>query len=346
MLLSVIIPMYNGEQYISYCIKSIVGQGLSPDDYEIIVIDDGSSDNGAKIVLDFSRRQDNIKIIQQSNQGLWYSRNKGIDSALGDWIHFVDCDDKIEDNSYKKILAKCFNRTKESFFPIDVISFKSATFIDGKNTHPINTSDDIIFNGSFYDYVNKFGMRNVVWGYWIRKDFLKKKELRFKKFAYAEDLMFNLDLFHNYNNHICVIDVVVYHYIKRKNSITTSKDFISLERSIKALADVSFEISSKFKKSKYNSLQRRHFSQPIISRLLMGNFDYKKRKELIDYCVERNVFPLKDQFNTNQEKFYNFLIRNSKLMSPISLLYRNFFIPYIKPHIDLYSGRLVFKKQC
>ena len=93
-ILSVIIPMYNASQYIQQCLDSIVVQDGFPD-FQIIVIDDGSNDNGADIVQEYSLKYSNIELYKQENQGVSAARNRGMDLARGKYVSFIDADDMV-----------------------------------------------------------------------------------------------------------------------------------------------------------------------------------------------------------------------------------------------------------
>lgn len=86
MRLSIIVPVYNCEKYISICLNSLLNQDISKDDYEVICVDDGSVDKSAEILDDFSRIYNNIHVIHKENQGTSKARNEGIQYAKGDYL--------------------------------------------------------------------------------------------------------------------------------------------------------------------------------------------------------------------------------------------------------------------
>ena len=96
MFLSFVIPLYNAGQFISFCLDSIFAVTLDKDEYEVIVIDDGSTDDGAEVVKTYAAKHDNLRLIRQANSGASAARNKGIEAAQGEFIWFVDADDRIE----------------------------------------------------------------------------------------------------------------------------------------------------------------------------------------------------------------------------------------------------------
>lgn len=95
---SIIVPVYNGEQYLTKCINSILDQTLS--DFEVIIINDGSTDNSEHICRDYSLRDDRIKVISKSNGGLSSARNAGLRLAKGEYIGFVDSDDYVDKDMF------------------------------------------------------------------------------------------------------------------------------------------------------------------------------------------------------------------------------------------------------
>lgn len=98
MFLSIVIPAFNVEKYIAECLDSCMCQDVSNDEYEVICVDDGSTDRTGLILDDYERRCSNISVIHQANHGLPSARNTGLDRAIGDYIWFVDSDDVIEHN--------------------------------------------------------------------------------------------------------------------------------------------------------------------------------------------------------------------------------------------------------
>lgn len=102
MVLSVVVPVYNAEKTIDRCLNSIINQDIS--DYEIIVVNDGSTDNSLDIVDVFVKKCSKIKLINQKNAGAAMARKAGIDAAKGKYIGFVDADDWIEKNMYSNML--------------------------------------------------------------------------------------------------------------------------------------------------------------------------------------------------------------------------------------------------
>lgn len=106
-LISVIIPVYNVEKYLHRCLDSVIAQTYQ--NLEIICVDDGSIDESGRICDQYAVRDARIKVIHQENQGLSAARNRGLDAAEGEYIAFVDSDDYILEDMYKKMLDKLLN---------------------------------------------------------------------------------------------------------------------------------------------------------------------------------------------------------------------------------------------
>ena len=94
--ISIIVPIYNGAKYINKCIEMIINQTFK--DFELIIIDDGSTDNTSDMCNEYAKKDKRIKVISKKNEGTWAARNRGIDESRGKYIIFFDCDDWYEDD--------------------------------------------------------------------------------------------------------------------------------------------------------------------------------------------------------------------------------------------------------
>lgn len=127
MNLSIIIPIYNVEKYLSDCLNSVINQKKSDLTYEIIIVNDGTPDNSLKIAEDYAKSHNNITIISQENQGLGGARNTGLKAASGDYVWFIDSDDWINLNSL--LILEPFLKLQ-----LDAITFGAADFINNITT--------------------------------------------------------------------------------------------------------------------------------------------------------------------------------------------------------------------
>ena len=213
MLLSIVIPVYNGEKTISSCIFSIINQPVNYN-YEIIIINDGSTDDTLSIIADLQKRFHNIIIINQSNKGLSYSRNKGLIKAKGKWIWFVDGDDEIHPNSLNNIL-----NALETNVNLDIINFN---FKVGKH---IDTNYNFKENlyGNSIKLFTKNNIYGAVWNKIYRKDFLSINRIYFITGILCEDIEFNIKAFIKANQ-ILFSPIYIYIYKYYPNSLCHSKN--------------------------------------------------------------------------------------------------------------------------
>ena len=105
MFISFIVPVYNTEKYLYACLDSLLDQDLSPDEYEIICINDGSTDNSLAVLKKYEAENKNIFVINQRNSGVCQARNAGLLKTKGEYIWFIDSDDIIEKHSLKRLKA-------------------------------------------------------------------------------------------------------------------------------------------------------------------------------------------------------------------------------------------------
>lgn len=93
MFISIIIPVHNTEKYLPACIESVTGQGFS--DFELLLVDDGSTDGSGALCDSYARQDDRIRVFHQENGGVSAARNRGLENAQGEWVYFVDSDDEL-----------------------------------------------------------------------------------------------------------------------------------------------------------------------------------------------------------------------------------------------------------
>lgn len=175
MKLSVIVPVYNVEQYIRPCLESIYKQGLLDSEFEVILVNDGTSDGSLTVVSDIINGHSNIKLIEQENQGPSVARNKGIENALGKYILFVDSDDLL----CEKVLPKLLNKAINSFADILVGDYFRLTSDEiNRNYYGAIINESYIVKSGFNLYVEDLNPSQCyLWRTLYRKDFLSENKL-------------------------------------------------------------------------------------------------------------------------------------------------------------------------
>jgi len=208
MKLSIVITVYNKEAYLIRAFDSLLNQeGTNYDDYEVIAVNDGSTDNSLKLIESYVGRDDRVRILSQENQGLSMARNNGVDAAKGDYVWFVDADDTFSPNSVR-LICDAIGATP------DVIPIYARTEgIDGiRNEIPTNvtTGKDVILSG-------KWQQCGVFWVF--RRSFLLDNSLRFMPGVYHEDAEFTPRMLYAAKS-IKVIPEVLYTVYRDPDSIT------------------------------------------------------------------------------------------------------------------------------
>ena len=217
-LISVIVPAYNAEKYISKCIKSI--QSNSYKNLEIIIVNDGSKDNTREVVESFCDDK-RIVLINQENGGVSRARNTGIDNAKGEYIAFIDSDDYIREDYFEKLITPCIEEGAE----VSCCVYKIVT-PDGKQI-PDNRqkiADEFFITpqqiaDNYFEYLD-MGFVNFVFRIYNRKII---GDTRFSEtLKWGEDGSFNLELFKK-SNKIFVSPEEMYFYVVHPNQATSKK---------------------------------------------------------------------------------------------------------------------------
>lgn len=217
--LTVVVPVYNVEKYLEKCVQSIENQFLMPT--EVILVDDGSTDNSGVIAEELKQRWNNIRVIHQKNGGLSAARNSGIDAAKCEYITFVDSDDYIDPEMYSVLMEQMIaenadisiggvwyeQETGEKYAPYPEQVYR----VWQKEEALIELNSYRYFNMSFCDAIFKLSLFNGQ-GY-------KESKLRFPLRKLSEDQY----LMHKIvarADHIVYTSRAFYHYVQRKNSIS------------------------------------------------------------------------------------------------------------------------------
>lgn len=191
MILSIIIPVYNSEKFIERAVASLKRQNLNEDQFEILLVNDGSKDDSLKICQQLERAHNNIFAYDKENGGTGDTRNFGLDRASGKYIYFLDVDDYLADDTFPQVLKHLEDKE------LDIITFQSikTTSIDHNKSQPSNLieSDLNVMDGICYLANNSFDFE--VWRFIANREFLIKSNLRFESDRLLEDAYFTVRLY-------------------------------------------------------------------------------------------------------------------------------------------------------
>lgn len=307
--LSVIVPMYNVENYIDDCIQSILNQTLK--EIEIIIIDDGSTDSSYLKALIYQKENDEkIKLFKQDNKGQASARNFGLLKARGKYIAFVDSDDFIDKDMFLTMTLEA-EESELDIVQCNYLNWFGKNSADNFKYEYQNVDSEIHEGRKYYNFDPSLSPCDKV----FKKQFLDEIEFSFEEGRYAEDALEISKAFY-FAKKVKYIDAIFYYY--RRNSFNSTRNSIDLNKSIKLGIDKIFIAYSlnQFKKSKnWNGAIRR-----VIIRNIIGSFmkkeiinkkyrsniinEFRKRKALWIILENINISDIKSFINLGFKKLY------------------------------------------
>lgn len=295
-LVSVIVPIYNVQEYLQRCVNSILTQSHS--NLEVVLVNDGSSDDSLKICKSFEEKDSRVRVLSQKNSGQAVARNRGLNVIVGNWVVFVDSDDWLEPTMIEDLLDVAIS------YDVDIASC-AVNLINGKTANRTEPTKEITLfspDEAVFDLYRQKKIRFEIWNKLWRKDVIGKK--RFRKGHLCEEVDFDFDVFYKANK-IAHIDKCLYNYVVQRpgNTISSFKksklhifdDFEKMMVKYEREGNVKLKkimscIGAKFAMNLYLSAYRFHESKEILNFLkkrfdffVLQNisFSYKTKKEII-----------------------------------------------------------------
>lgn len=211
MLLSIIIPVFNSEKHLPECLDSILNQNVSSEFFEIVCINDGSTDNSLQLLEAYAKKHPNMVVLDQSNSGVSVARNNAINHAQGKYIWFVDSDDFISPGCFQQI---CELLTQD----LDIINFNGYSFAEKFSPEEATAyqNNQLVGNMTYWGYAcTHIYMRDLI----VNNHITFRKEIK-----YGEDEMFYNDVFTKSSN-IVTLDNTFYMYrIHSSSAMNKSTD--------------------------------------------------------------------------------------------------------------------------
>ena len=231
MKLSIIITVYNLEDYLEKCVNSCLAQDIDSADYEIIVVNDGSTDHSQQMAEALASQHGNVRVINKENGGLSTARNAGIDAAKGDYIWFIDGDDYIEPNCLKHLLDRAYTDR------LDVLCFNlKKIYPDGSQSSDYisHESSGKVYCGA--EFIYKVLMPPSANIALYNRGYLQSDNLRFYQGLIIEDIEFTPRAY-SLAKRIEYINECLYYYFQHQGSIMHSRNFARRCRSYLTIAD-------------------------------------------------------------------------------------------------------------
>ena len=299
-MISVIVPVYNVEPFLKRCVKSIMKQTYR--DIEIILVNDGSTDNCFEICTELQKEDSRIKVINKKNQGLGAARNSGLSLSKGEYVTFVDSDDWISESHIERLF-----RTAARSLADAVIGSYTRVYSDGRKKiiranlaqgtyegeRQIVSEIVLPLIGSVPESKNDVQLEASVCMNLYRTDVIRKHGMQFlnERKIGSEDLFFNLDFF-MHSSRVEVSDEVGYFYFENRNSISRAYDRRRIERvnncyseTIKWISDFNLSEKIGYRADRTYLMKVRSTIRAVVSSSLPIN----KKIQEISYILDQDV---------------------------------------------------------
>ena len=262
--LSIVIPVYNVEDYVAKCLDSLINQTYS--NLEIICVNDGSTDNSLKILNRYKEKDKRIIVIDKPNGGVSSARNTGIDVSNGEYITFVDSDDYIDTDAYEN----CLKIIKEK--DADVLAF-------GYIVEPEHVVNNRFKQDKYYTrfecFKNEFNSNSSVWNKIFRTNIIKNNHIRFAEdVSYAEDSLF-LKMVFPHTKIVLASPNSYYHYVQRDSSIEQT---YSYEKRLISKINYCYHLVKYYTDNQYDEAYIDVLDSCLEVYDIIHNFEYNKRK--------------------------------------------------------------------
>lgn len=287
-LVSVIIPVYNVEKYLCRCLDSVIKQTYK--NLEIVLIDDGSTDNSGKICDQYKEKDNRIKVFHTENKGVSAARNLGIKNTYGKYIIFIDSDDFLDLNTFEEVLEENCNYDLIAFSYYKLSNNDKICYDNRKeketltkNETLIKIMDDRYFQGFTW---NKIFKRNII----IENNLFFDENIRIN-----EDLLFCIQFIENVNT-IMYYSTPYYYYVQLNSSALHSKDINKFKTALKA----------------YEEIEKIYIKNNVDMELFYINFFCLNLilKELLIYKKDRNFL---NEIRENLKKNIKIVIFSKKI---------------------------------
>lgn len=282
-LISIIVPVYNGEKYLYECLESIRNQTL--ENIEVIIINDGSIDSSMEIARKFNNIDNRFRIIEGLNKGVSNARNLGIEYSNGEYIGFVDCDDIIEPNMFEVLynIAEKYDEkviVASGFDNIMNGNLKKEIYYE-QNISKFNEDDAIIqlFSNNL--------VQGFVWNKLYRKSMINN--IRFNDNIHAyEDLLFNFEIFTENNANLVLVNNKFYHYRLNDEGCMFSINFSNKKLTALDAYEIILE-NSNIKEKSYEYIKSYYV---LVNIILISNI-LKSDDRKKDFYINQLIFNLK-----------------------------------------------------
>lgn len=314
---SLIVPVYNTEMFLDKCIQSLLNQSFKS--FEIILVNDGSTDNSQKICDKYAEKYANIRSYSTCNGGLSSARNYGIDRANGEFIMFLDSDDWFEENMLSEMMRAFFRNNSDVVIQGFQVDFES----DGSTYYEVFERDMSFQEQNLYEGIlnaEQKGLFNSSCNKMYKTNIIKEYKIYFEEGQEpAEDLLFNCNYFKHVKKFSCIQNAG-YHYVKRNVQTLTVKYMPNYEKRILHFVEA--------RKDMYNKI---NMPKDIAKKLCDNSMASYTLTAISN--IYRVSSPLKFQ---DRNKVIQYIFDQNKIVSGVLLAeYTNLFLKILKCTIKI-----------
>lgn len=300
MTLSIIVPVYNAERYLSKCVDSLLEQDIPQSQYEILLVDDGATDCSGAICDEYASQHDCVQVIHQANGGIGAARNKGIDVAKGEYVMFVDSDDYLDTNVLKALLDK-MEQDKLDVLRFDYrnVNEQYEQYEPNRVSRPFMDYRDEVCDGSTF-LTHRLGNACYACQFVIRRSLTDG--CRFKEGIIFEDTEWLPRLLMK-TQRITSTTQIVYNYLTHSNSTTRGRDG---EKRIRVQENQLNMID--YMQQQMQQADDKRWFKGMIAQITIGllsrvsSQSKSERQMMIDKLKRKGVFPLSSYQSTRFAK--------------------------------------------
>ena len=330
MVLSIVIPAFNAQDFIEFCVTSCCNQGFSKEELEIIIVNDGSSDKTQKIVEELSLKYSQVRLINQKNKGNGAARNAGIKEAQGKYLYFLDADDYLAKESLFTLI-----RLMDQY-ELEIIGFKSVRVTNNTLSEPVSYPDPPIGIMSGIQFLGEVNYDAEVWWYISKRDFLLNHGFKFYDRKFVQD-SFLTPTHLSKAKKVAYIDWPIHRYRVNKNSITKRKDpghyrkhFADMQFAITKLGTLLEnlnEVPRSESAQKMIRAKRERYVFLVFIRFIISGLPVKEIKPMIKRFRSENVYPIKHfleipAYNNRRNRNLVLLFNQHHIINPLIFVLR------------------------
>ncbi len=334
MILSIVIPVYNGEDYLERCVVSLMAQDLEVNNFEIIIINDGSKDGSLQIAERLHSLHPNIiRVLDQENRSLGATRNRGMLEAKAKYLYFIDVDDYLATNTLKPILS-CAEKNDLQVITFESMVTHDSSLTNSENVNQVSTDVEVMDGPT---YIGKLSYKNEAWWYLAKREFILSTGLHFVENKWMEDAVYTTSLLMAASR-VAHFPVDAHRYMKVPNSILSKKEPSHYIKVVKDIADVAMAFTPLIEQAEnlpgqekcVRRLKTRQdsFVFFMIVRSLKSQLSFKEIWQILMRIRQTGGYPLthflSEEYNRPAYKILTPLFNHR---SSLYLLYQGFKIP-------------------